>query len=158
MASGFETETELTVHALELRMPIAEVEAAYLDRPAGSASKLNTFRDGWRILRTIANLAREERPLAFFSLISAALLLSAGALSVPLLITYLETGLVPRFPTAILSTGLSILAFLSFVCGLVLDTVTRGRRELKRLHYLSVPSAQHTLAQVDEPLREGHAA
>ena len=139
LASGFETETELTVHALELRMPIAEAIASYKDRPSGSASKLNTFRDGWRILRTIVALTREERPLAFFFSVCALLLSLALVVSAPLFITYLETGQVPRFPTAILATGMVLLAFLSLLCGLVLDTVTRGRRELKRLHYLAIP-------------------
>ncbi|BDG10375.1 glycosyltransferase family 2 protein [Anaeromyxobacter paludicola] len=136
LSAGFEIETELTVHALELRMPVAEVDTAYRERPAGSASKLNTWRDGVRILRTILALAREERPLLFFSVASALLTTLALALAAPLVPTYLETGLVPRMPTALLSTGLVILASLSLACGLVLDTVTRGRRELKRLQYL----------------------
>lgn len=138
LATGFETETELTVHALELRLPIAEVETPYRDRPAGSQSKLRTFRDGFRILKTIALLIKEERPLQFFSGVGALLAMASLALAWPLLLDYLETGLVPRFPTAILATGLMILGFLSFVTGLVLDTVTLGRRELKRLHYLSL--------------------
>jgi glycosyltransferase involved in cell wall biosynthesis len=138
LAHGFETETELAVHALELRLPIAEVDTPYRDRPAGSQSKLRTFRDGFRILRTIALLVKEERPLLFFS--SAGSLLAAVSLilATPLLSEYLATGLVPRFPTAILATGLMILAFTSFVTGLVLDAVTLGRRELKRLHYLAL--------------------
>lgn len=138
LASGFETETELTVHALELRLPIAEVRTPYRDRPAGSLSKLRTFRDGWRILRTIFFLVKEERPLQFFSAVAAALAIAALVLGWPLLTEFLETGLVPRFPTAILATGLTILAFMSFITGLILDTVTLGRRELKRLHYLSL--------------------
>jgi glycosyltransferase involved in cell wall biosynthesis len=138
LASGFETETELTVHALELRLPIAEVRTPYRDRPAGSLSKLRTFRDGWRILRTIFFLVKEERPLQFFSAVAAALVIAALVLGWPLLTEFLETGLVPRFPTAILATGLTILAFMSFIAGLILDTVTIGRRELKRLHYLSL--------------------
>jgi glycosyltransferase involved in cell wall biosynthesis len=138
LATGFETETEVAVHALELRLPIAEVDTPYRDRPAGSQSKLRTFRDGFRILKTIALLIKEERPLQFFSCIAAALAIAAVALAWPLLIDYLETGLVPRFPTAILSTGLMIVAFMSVVVGLVLDTVTLGRRELKRLHYLGL--------------------
>ncbi|HZZ83777.1 MAG TPA: glycosyltransferase family 2 protein [Anaeromyxobacteraceae bacterium] len=151
LAAGFEIETELTVHALELRMPVAEVDTAYRERPRGSASKLCTFRDGARILRTILLLAKEERPLLFFSGVCAMLLATALALSAPLVPTYLATGLVPRMPTALLSTGLAILAFLSLACGLILDTVTRGRRELKRLHYLSwrAPGAQPT-AREDE--------
>jgi glycosyltransferase involved in cell wall biosynthesis len=136
ISAGFEIETELTVHALELRMPMAEVETRYDERAEGSVSKLHTFRDGARILRTILRLAKEERPLPFFSIISAALAVGAVVLAFPLLQEYERTGLVPRFPTAILSTGIMILAFLSLACGFVLDTVTRGRREMKRLHYL----------------------
>jgi glycosyltransferase involved in cell wall biosynthesis len=138
LATGFETETELTVHALELRLPIAEVQTPYRDRPPGSHSKLNTFRDGWRILRTIFFLVKEERPLQFFSTVAAVMIVAAVVLGVPLLTEYLRTGLVPRFPTAILATGLTILGFVSFIAGLILDTVTLGRRELKRLHYLAL--------------------
>ena len=138
LATGFETETELTVHALELRLPIAEVDTAYRDRATGSQSKLHTFRDGARILRTIVLLLKEERPFRFFSGVGAALAGASVILAWPLLTTYLETGLVPRFPTAILATGLMILAFMSAIAGLVLDTVTLGRRELKRLHYLAL--------------------
>ncbi len=139
LASGFEIETELTVHALELRMPIAEIETPYRSRPSGSVSNLRTLRDGWRILRTILLLSKEEKPLPFFSLFFAILVASAVILFWPVFITFLETGLVPRFPTAILSTGLMLLAFLSLGCGIVLDTVTRGRQEMKRMHYLSIP-------------------
>jgi glycosyltransferase involved in cell wall biosynthesis len=139
LSAGFETETELSVHALELRMPIAEVVTAYKARPAGSASKLRTYRDGFRILMMILNLFKEERPLAFFSIIAGTLALAAVVLSYSVFLTYLETGLVPRFPTAILSTGLMILACLSLTCGFVLDTVTHGRREMKRLAYLAIP-------------------
>lgn len=138
LATGFETETELTVHALELRAPIAEVDTPYRDRPPGSASKLRTFRDGARILRTIVLLMKEERPLLFFSAIGLVLAGAAVVIAWPLLVTYLATGLVPRLPTAILATGLITLAFMSFVTGLLLDTVTLGRRELKRLHYLAL--------------------
>jgi glycosyltransferase involved in cell wall biosynthesis len=138
LAAGFETETELTVHALELRCPIAEVETPYRDRPAGSQSKLRTFRDGLRIVRTIVKLVKEERPLTFFTMAGVLLALSSLYLAWPLFVTYLETRLVPRFPTAILVTGLMVLAFMSFVTGLILDTVTHGRRELKRLHYLAL--------------------
>jgi glycosyltransferase involved in cell wall biosynthesis len=138
LAKGFETETELTVHALELRCPIAEVATPYRDRPEGSQSKLRTFRDGFRILKTIFLLLKEERPLQFFTGVAAALTTTSIVLAWPLFASYLETGLVPRFPTAILVTGLMILAFLSFVAGLVLDTVTLSRRELKRLHYLAL--------------------
>jgi glycosyltransferase involved in cell wall biosynthesis len=136
LSSGFEIETELTVHALELRMPVAEVETRYRERPAGSASKLRTYRDGARILWTIVKLAKEERPLQFFTLIFGLLAVASLGLALPVFETYEHTGLVPRLPTAVLSTGVMILAFLSLVCGLVLDTVTRGRWELKRLHYL----------------------
>lgn len=138
LAQGFETETELTVHALELRLPILELPTPYRDRPAGSESKLHTFRDGFRILRTIAFLVKEERPLQFFGTAAALLLLLAAALGAPIITEYLQTGLVPRFPTAILATGIVILAFLSFVAGLILDTVTLTRREMKRLHYLGL--------------------
>ena len=136
LSQGFETETELTVHALDLRVPIAELPTPYGARSAGTASKLNTWRDGWRILRTIARLVKEERPFAFFATIGSLLALVSIALSIPLLIEFLETGLVPRIPTAVLSVGLMLVAVMSFVCGLILDTVTRGRRELKRMHYL----------------------
>ena len=140
LSRGFETETEISVHALELAMPVGEVVTAYGARPEGSQSKLSTYRDGWRILKTILHLYRIERPVLFYG--SFALLLAALAilLAVPLAITYFQTGLVPRFPTAILVTGLMILAFLSFFCGLILDTVVRGRREVRRLHYLSFPA------------------
>jgi len=138
LSHGFEIETELTVHALELRLPIAEIRAPYGARPPGSMSKLGTIRDGFRVLWTILVLVKEERPLPFFSAIAAILAVSSIALTVPIFITFMETGLVPRFPTAILATGMMLLAFLSFACGLILDTVTRGRRELKRLHYLSI--------------------
>ena len=140
LAQGFEIETELTVHALELRMPVREVTTAYKERPQGSESKLSTFRDGFRILRTILRLAKEERPLAFFTAGAMVLALASVSLAFPLLLTYLETGLVPRLPTAVLVCALMILASLSLVCGLVLDSVTHGRREMKRLHYLTLPA------------------
>lgn len=139
ISAGFETETELTIHALELRMPVDETVTPYRSRPEGSASKLNTYRDGFRILLTILKLFRSERPLEFFSLAGAILGLLALILAAPLFVTYFETGLVPRFPTAILATGLTILASLSMACGLILDTVTRGRQELRRLNYLACP-------------------
>jgi glycosyltransferase involved in cell wall biosynthesis len=142
LASGFETETELTVHALELRLPVAEVETPYRDRPAGSASKLRTFRDGFRILRTIFALVKEERPLRFFAGVAALLALIALALGVPLVAEFARTGLVPRLPTAVLATGLILLAAVSFVAGLILDMVTLARREMKRLHYLSLQGPQ----------------
>ncbi|WP_137127085.1 glycosyltransferase family 2 protein [Roseomonas sp. HF4] len=140
LASGFETETEFTVHALELRLPVGEVSTSYRERPAGSVSKLDTWRDGFRILCTIGLLVQREKPLAFFSAISVVMLTAAVGLALPLVPTYLETGLVPRFPTAILATGLGILASLSFTCGLILDTVTRGRQEAKRMAYLALPA------------------
>jgi glycosyltransferase involved in cell wall biosynthesis len=140
LSTGFEIETELTVHALELELPIIEIDTPYFSRPEGSVSKLNTWRDGFRILLTIVELYRSERPLAFFSLLGAVLAGLSILLSIPLIATFVETGLVPRLPTAVLSTGLMILAFLSMAVGFVLDTVTRGRREVKLLGYLSHPA------------------
>jgi len=137
LSAGFEIETEISVHALELAMPVAEVVTAYGARPEGSVSKLSTYRDGWRILRTIITLYRIERPILFFGIIAAFLSALAFGLAAPLILTYMQTGLVPRFPTAILVTGLVILATLSAMCGLILDTVVRGRREVRRLSYLS---------------------
>ncbi len=139
LSSGFEIETEISVHALELKMPVGETETRYFARPEGSASKLSTYRDGFRIARTIAVLYRIERPMLFFGMIAAIFALTALGLSVPLVLTYMKTGLVPRFPTAILSTGLMILAFLNLFTGLILDTVVRGRREMRRLAYLAQP-------------------
>src|SRR3954466_4708216 len=136
LSRGFEIETELTVHALELDLPVGEVPTPYFARPEGSASKLSTWRDGLRILLTIVGLLRSERPLTFFSALGIALALLSIVLSVPIFVTYFEEGIVPRLPTAILSTGLMLLAFLSIVAGLVLDTVTRGRREMKLIAYL----------------------
>jgi glycosyltransferase involved in cell wall biosynthesis len=137
LSGGFEIETELTVHALELELPVAEVETPYYARAAGSASKLNTWSDGLRILWTIVRLYRSERPLQFFSAIAVVLATAAILIAIPIFATYLQQGVVPRLPTAVLSTGLMLSALLSFACGLILDTVTRGRRELKRLAYLS---------------------
>ena len=142
LSSGFEIETEMSVHALELRMPVGEVETAYGARPEGSQSKLSTYSDGWRILKTIVTLYRIERPVLFYGSIGALLLLLAILLSVPLVVTYVNTGLVPRVPTAILVTGMSIIAVLCFFAGLILDTVTRGRREVRRLYYLSLAAPQ----------------
>ena len=139
LSSGFEIETEMSVHALELRMPVGEVETAYASRPEGSESKLSTFGDGWRITKTIVTLYRTERPVLFFGSIGALLLVAALLLAIPLIVTYLDTGLVPRFPTAILITGMTIVAVLCFFAGLILDTVTRGRREMRRLAYLALP-------------------
>jgi glycosyltransferase involved in cell wall biosynthesis len=138
LSSGFEIETELTVHALELGIPICEVETAYYARPAQSQSKLSTSRDGWRILLAIVKLAKDERPLAFFGALAAAAAIPALAIGVQLWLTFVETGLVPRFPSAILATGLMLSAFLSLAAGLVLETVTRGRQEMKRLAYLGL--------------------
>ncbi|AXJ94319.1 glycosyl transferase [Sphingomonas sp. FARSPH] len=140
LSSGFEIETEISVHALELKMPVAEVETPYFARPEGSTSKLSTYSDGWRILRTIVTLYRIERPLLFFGAIAALLALVGVVLAVPLAITYMHTGLVPRFPTAILITGLMIVAALCWFAGLILDTVVRGRREVRRLAYLGQPA------------------
>jgi glycosyltransferase involved in cell wall biosynthesis len=140
IAGGFEIETELTVHALELRMPTAEIATAYKERPPGSISKLRTFRDGLRILRTILLLIREERPLPFFVVVFGLLAGFSLALAVPILVTYMQTGLVPRLPTAVLATGTMLLAFLSLACGLVLETVTLGRHEIKRMRYLEIPA------------------
>jgi len=137
LSDGFEIETELSVHALELALPVAEIETPYYARPEGSFSKLNTWRDGFRILGTIVKLYRSEKPLRFFTAIGIFLMLVAVGLAIPIVVTYLEIGLVPRFPTAFLSMGLMILAVLAVSSGLVLDTVTRGRREMKLLAYLS---------------------
>jgi glycosyltransferase involved in cell wall biosynthesis len=138
-AEGFGIETELTVHAVRLLMPMVEVDTKYKERPAGSISKLNTYRDGVRILLTIAALVREERPLIFFSGIFAVLALLSLLVGTPVVLEYVRTGFVPRLPTALLATALMILAFLSFASGLILDTVTRGRWELKRIAYLAIP-------------------
>jgi glycosyltransferase involved in cell wall biosynthesis len=138
LSAGFEIETEMSVHALELRMPVGEVETAYAARPEGSHSKLSTYGDGWRILKTIGTLYRIERPVLFYGAIGALLVIAAVLLAIPLVRTYLQTGLVPRFPTAILITGMVIIAVLCFFAGLILDTVTRGRREVRRLAYLSL--------------------
>jgi glycosyltransferase involved in cell wall biosynthesis len=138
-AEGFGIETELTVHAVRLMMPLAEMDTRYKERPVGSVSKLNTYRDGFRILRTILHLVREERPLVFFTTLFALLAATSILATLPLIQDYLRTGLVPRLPTAILATGLMLLAFLSLTCGLILDTVTRGRWEQKRMAYLAIP-------------------
>jgi glycosyltransferase involved in cell wall biosynthesis len=145
LSGGFEIETELTIHALELSLPAAEIDTPYYSRPKGSASKLNTWRDGLRILSTIVNLYRAERPLMFFTGIGLVLAIASIGLAIPIFVTYIETGLVPRLPTAILSTGLMMLAALCAAVGLVLDTVTRGRRETKLLAYLAqrAPGNEH---------------
>ncbi len=142
-SSGFEIETELTVHALRLSMPVGEVPTPYGARPAGSASKLRTYQDGARILRTIMLLVEQERPLAFFSVIGVALLAMALGLASPIVVHFVMTGKVPRLPTAVLSTGLVLLACLSFVCGLILQSVARGRMEQRHLAYLALPGPPH---------------
>ena len=139
LSDGFEIETELAVHALELALPVAEIETPYYARPEGSFSKLNTWRDGFRILGTILKLYRSEKPLRFFAAIGIFLTLISIGLAIPIVVTYVEQGIVPRLPTAVLSMGLMILAMLSLSSGMVLDTVTRGRREMKLLAYLSQP-------------------
>ena len=139
LSDGFEIETELAVHALELALPVAEIETPYYARPEGSFSKLNTWHDGFRILGTILKLYRSERPLRFFAVIGVVLTLISIGLAIPIIITFVEQGIVPRLPTAVLSMGLMILAMLSLSSGMVLDTVTRGRREMKLLAYLSQP-------------------
>ncbi len=136
LSQGFDIETELTVHALELAMPIAHVHGRYTGRPQGSVSKLRTYRDGWRILKMIVKLMRHERPLFFFGVIAVVLAVVSVALSIPIIFTYMQTGLVPRLPTAVLSTGIMMLAALSLFAGIILDTVTRGRRETRLLAYL----------------------
>jgi hypothetical protein len=140
MASGFETETELAVHALELRMPCSEVATVYKERPPGSMSKLRTYSDGTQIMMLIARLVKDERPLYFFGLLGLAAIILAVGLSIPLLVTYLETGLVPRVPTAILSVALVIVGVIGVFTGLILDMTTKTRREMKRLIYLSLPA------------------
>jgi glycosyltransferase involved in cell wall biosynthesis len=136
LSGGFEIETELTVHALELELPVAEVKTPYYARPAGSVSKLSTWRDGFRILGTILKLYRSERPLAFFSSIGIAMAVTSIVLAIPIVITFVEYGVVPRLPTAILAMGMMLAAFMAIAAGLILDTVTRGRREMKLLAYL----------------------
>lgn len=139
LSGGFELETELAIHALEMNMPVAEIDTPYRNRPEGSQSKLNTVSDGLRIVRTIVRLLKEARPFAFFLVVAALFAGTATLLAWPLIAEYLETGLVPRFPTAILVTGLMIISFLSLACGVLLDSVARNRRQLQRLHYLRIP-------------------
>jgi glycosyltransferase involved in cell wall biosynthesis len=139
LSSGFETETEFTVHALALHMPVHEVRANYRNRALGTSSKLNTYIDGFRILRAIVTLIQHERPLQVFSLAALAFLSLGISLGVPVVIEFLRSGLVPRLPTAVLSTGLMLLGFLSLACGLILDAVACGRKESKRLAYLAIP-------------------
>ncbi len=138
LSGGFEIETELTVHALELELPVGEIATPYYSRPEGSSSKLSTWQDGFRILWTVLKLYRAERPLALFGSLGIAFAIVSVGLAIPIFITYVEQGVVPRLPTAILSTGLMLLAFLSIAVGLILDTVTRGRREAKLIAYLAL--------------------
>lgn len=140
LAGGFEIETELTVHALEMRMPFAEAPTPYKERPPGSVSKLSTYKDGLRILFMIGKLVKEERPMQSFGIAAILLALVSLGLAVPVVLTYIETGLVPRLPTAVLAAALMILSFLALTCGLILDSVTRTRREAKRLVYLAHPA------------------
>jgi len=146
----FEIETELTVHAMQMKMAIAEVDTNYKERPPGSTSKLRTFRDGWRILLTITNLLRNERPLLFFALVGWAFIAVAVALGIPVVIEYARTGFVPRVPTAILCTGLVVIAVLCFATGLILDLVAHVRREAKRLAYLQYPSPAESAKRSSE--------
>ena len=145
LSKGFEIETELTVHAMELRMPMTEIETRYRARPEGSASKLSTVRDGNRILWSLAMLLKEVKPFHFFGVIALVLALLSLALAYPIFVTFVDTGLVPRFPTAILATGIMLLGFISLTCGLILDNVSRGRREAKHLAYLVIPSPRQAL-------------
>jgi glycosyltransferase involved in cell wall biosynthesis len=138
LSGGFEIETELTIHALELELPVGEVATPYYSRPSGSVSKLSTWSDGFRILWMVFKLYRAERPLSFFGALGAAFAIASIGLAIPIFITYVQEGLVPRLPTAVLSTGLMVLAFLSVACGLIVDTVTRGRMELKLIAYLAL--------------------
>lgn len=138
LASGFETETEFTVHALDLKMPVGEIVTKYKDRPAGSVSKLRTYTDGLRILRTIVVLVKEERPLQFFTTMAGVLAVMGILVGVRVVMDYVATGLVPRLPSAVLATAFEILSFLSLASGLILDSVARGRKEVKRLAYLAI--------------------
>jgi hypothetical protein len=158
LSSGFETETELTIHALSLRMPVAEVAAPYKPRPEGSDSKLRTYRDGALILRTIGLMVKEEQPLRFFGAIALVLALTAIGLSIPVFVDYARTGLVPRFPTAILASAMMLLASLSLFSGLILDSVARGRLEARRMRYLSYAGVGTHAAGVDDHRPEAAAS
>ncbi len=144
LATGFEIETEIAIHALELKMPVAEITAPYKSRPSGSTSKLSTWQDGLRIFATIVFLFKEVRPFKFFGVLCAALVLLAMGLAYPVFATYLDSGLVPRVPTAILATGTMLLAFIALTSGIILDSVSRGRREAKRMRLLSLPPVEKT--------------
>lgn len=139
LSRGFEVETELTVHALQLRLPTREVPTAYRERASGTASKLNTYRDGLRILWNILIFTKQFRPFLLFSSLAAVLALVSLALGLPVVEEYLESGLVPRLPTAVLATGIMLMAALSFGTGLVLHSVSVSQAETKRLFYLSLP-------------------
>jgi glycosyltransferase involved in cell wall biosynthesis len=139
LSHGFEIETELTVHALELRMPYGEVMTPYGARLEGSESKLSTYKDGWKILKTIGRLYISERPFSFFGILASLIAIAAIVISIPVILEFMQTGAVPRFPTAILSASMMVCSLLSFACGLILDNVTRGRHEVKRLTYLAIP-------------------
>ncbi len=152
LSSGFETETELTVHALEMRMPMDELETIYKARPTGAASKLRTYSDGLRILRTSIELVKQERPLQFFGLCGLALMFASIALGAPVVFDFLATGLVPRLPTAVLAMGCMLLAFLSFFTALILESVTNGRKEMKRLAYLAIPTFHRARDSAAVPL------
>lgn len=151
LSSGFEIETQITVHALEMQMRVAEYPTRYRERTPGSESKLRTWHDGWRILLTIFDLLKAEKPLAFFFTLFAALAAASIGLAIPVFAEYIRTGLVPRFPTAILSTGMMLLGFLFLAVGLILDMVAHGRREMKRLHYLLLPPVPTTDAVAPDP-------
>lgn len=137
ISSGFEIETEMSVHACQMRMPIAEIPTDYGARQEGSVSKLRTFRDAFRIFFTFLVLFKEIRPGRFFGVLALAFVGLAVVLALPVVMTYLETGLVPRLPTAVLSMGLMLMSGICTVCGLVLDSVARGRLEQKRIWYLT---------------------
>lgn len=151
LSHGFEIETELTVHALELRMPYGEVMTRYGARPEGSESKLSTYKDGWKILKTIGRLYVSERPFSFFGILASLIAAVAIIISIPIILEFLKVGVVPRFPTAILSASMMVCAILSFACGLILDNVTRGRHEVKRLTYLGIPLAKAATKLVNLP-------
>ena len=152
ISGGFEIETELAVHALALKLPVAEVETPYGARPEGSVSKLNTYRDGLRILLTIILLFKEEKPLLFFSLVFGLLAALALGLAAPIFVTFVETGLVPRVPTAVLAASIMLLGFLSLASGFILDNVTRGRREMKRMLYLAIPAPAAAVVKSQDPV------
>jgi len=145
MSQGFEIETELTIHALQLAMPVAEMPTRFKDRIEGSESKLQTVSDGFRILWTIVTLLKQERPFFLFGIVALAMMTASLIFGYPVIAEYMRSGTVPRLPTAILATGTMILGFLSLFCGLILDTVTRGRKEAKLLRYLELPGIEARL-------------